>query len=478
MVVIMLTTAVSLLLSGTGIIFADTLLFHGYLERDLSTLSRIIADNSTAALEFNEPRSAGEALASLRERPHIVTACIYRKDRTVLATYIRGGNTARCASPTDAYEVLSAHDTITVSQPIDFQGSRIGTIVLLYDLGEVGDRIRLYGTTVLVVLLLSSFAAFLLSSRLRAVIATPVSQLASAAASVSATKDYSIRAEKKSADELGQLVDAFNDMLSGIQSRDTDLTRALAEREEALNQARGTRDFLRTTLASIVDAVISTDTSGHIIFANPVALALCRLTEAETTGKPVADVFRIVNEAGREPVESPVARVLCEGPFSGTADNSLLIAADGTEIRIDYSAAPILTRQGQTAGVVLICRDVTQRHEAEQERRRLSREVLATEERLRQTAKLESLGVLAGGIAHDFNNLLVGMLGNASLAEEMLPPSNPAVPVIRNVIAASERAAQLTHQMLAYSGKGRFIVERADLSKAVEDILPLISRPI
>ena len=86
--------------------------------------------------------------------------------------------------------------------------------------------------------------------------------------------------------------------------------------------------------------------------------------------------------------------------------------------------------------------------------------------------------MLAGGVAHDFNNLLTGILGNASLAEEVLPAGHPAHSAIREVIEASERAAHLTRQMLAYAGKGRFVVERLDLSAAVREIANLVRSSI
>src|SRR5256885_1116557 len=81
-----------------------------------------------------------------------------------------------------------------------------------------------------------------------------------------------------------------------------------------------------------------------------------------------------------------------------------------------------------------------------------------------QTARLESLGVLAGGVAHDFNNLLTGILGNASLALETVPLENPARHMMRDVVDASERASRLTQQLLAYAGKGRFVIEPLNLS--------------
>ena len=105
-------------------------------------------------------------------------------------------------------------------------------------------------------------------------------------------------------------------------------------------------------------------------------------------------------------------------------------------------------------------------------------EIKRTEERLRHSAKLESLGVLAGGIAHDFNNILTGIMGNASLLQDEMEPGSGAAELVENVIQASERAAQLTRQMLAYSGKGRFIIEPLDLSKQVREITALVEASI
>ncbi|HJT87099.1 MAG TPA: GAF domain-containing protein [Bryobacteraceae bacterium] len=102
----------------------------------------------------------------------------------------------------------------------------------------------------------------------------------------------------------------------------------------------------------------------------------------------------------------------------------------------------------------------------------------ALEESLRNSQKLESVGLLAGGVAHDFNNLLTGILGNASLAMDLVPPRSPAVPLMESVMQASERAADLTRQLLAYSGKGRFVIEPVDLSELVKEIGNLLRTSI
>ncbi len=218
-VIIMGITAAALLLAGFGIVLTDSVLFRGYLRRDLSALASIIADNSTAALAFNDPNSAAETLGALRARPHVVGACIYRPNGTILARYSRKGSSG-CPPADGQAQIRFTSQGVIVSQPILLSGRRIGTLMLLYDLGEISERITLYGSTVFAVLLASSLLAFALASQLRAVIATPISQLVRATTSVSETGDYSTRAEKLSGDELGVLVDRFNEMLAGIQSRD------------------------------------------------------------------------------------------------------------------------------------------------------------------------------------------------------------------------------------------------------------------
>ena len=124
-------------------------------------------------------------------------------------------------------------------------------------------------------------------------------------------------------------------------------------------------ELLRTTLASIGDAVLTTDAGGRITGLNPVAAALTGWTHDEALGRPFGDVFRIVNETTREPVADPVAKVLAEGVVVGLANHTVLIARDGREHAIDDSAAPIRDADGRLIGVVLVFRDIAERRAAE-----------------------------------------------------------------------------------------------------------------
>ena len=134
----------------------------------------------------------------------------------------------------------------------------------------------------------------------------------------------------------------------------------LAEKAERIERQR-----FETTLMSIGDAVVATDAKGRVIFANRVALSLLRWPEREISGKPIEEVFRIVNEATRATVESPVTRVLRDGGIIGLANHTVLIARDGTEVPIDDSAAPVRVSGGSVQGTVLVFRDITERRRAE-----------------------------------------------------------------------------------------------------------------
>lgn len=246
LIVMAVVTATALLVAGVTIFFWDTLLFERRLQNDMTALAQITADDTTAAISFEDPQAAAEALMALKHRQHLLSACIYRADGSLLASFIREGSSARCI-PADAKPQNSPlSGNLTLSRPVILNGKVIGTLTMLYERAEIFERMRLYGTIICIVLIGSSGFSFLISSRLRNLIAQPIEELARASSAVSSTRDYSVRAKKVSADELGMLVDTFNQMLSDIQSRDTELRSTLAELQ-GLNEslARSNADLER-----------------------------------------------------------------------------------------------------------------------------------------------------------------------------------------------------------------------------------------
>ena len=123
--------------------------------------------------------------------------------------------------------------------------------------------------------------------------------------------------------------------------------------------------WFSTALRSIGDAVIATDDRGRVLFLNPVAQSLTGWSDSEALGRPLPEVFSIVNEVTRRPVENPVDKVLATGRVVGLANHTVLIHRDGHDVPIDDSAAPILDDEGQVAGVILVFRDITEKRQAE-----------------------------------------------------------------------------------------------------------------
>src|SRR5512132_571843 len=136
--------------------------------------------------------------------------------------------------------------------------------------------------------------------------------------------------------------------------------------QDATTALHEQREWLRVTLSSIGDAVITTDGKGCVTFLNPVAESLTGWPQESAAGIPLESVFKIVNEATRQTVENPATRALRAGVVVGLATHTLLIAKDGIERPVDDSAAPIRNASGEVSGVVLVFRDITERRRAEE----------------------------------------------------------------------------------------------------------------
>jgi PAS domain S-box-containing protein len=224
------------------------------------------------------------------------------------------------------------------------------------------------------------------------------------------------------------------------------------------------RQWLSAVLTSIGDAVIATDARGRVLVMNPVAESLCGWGAAEATGRPLEEVFRIINEETRQPVESPATCVIAEGVIVGLANHTILLARDGAERPIDDSGAPIRGAGGEVEGVVLVFRDVTERRLAEGR---------ATEEARR---KDEFLAMLA----HELRNPLAALSSAAQLLTH--PGAQDAHGWSREVIERQVRQlTRLVDDLLDVSrisrGKIQLRPQRVDLTDAVRSAIQVV-RPL
>jgi len=236
MAISILTTGGALLLAGAAIIYFNIARFQQEMKRDLMSLAEIVAQNSTGALSFRDTTAQTETLSALKARPSIVGAAVYDKDGRPFVHVEPGGGEAQYPSHPGRDAARFEGGALTVFHPIELRGERIGTVYLRSNLNELTARARDQAITVLAVFLASGIVALVLSSALQRLISGPILDLAGTARAVSERRDYALRAGKRSADELGVLVDAFNDMLDQIQRRDSELQRAKDVLEERVQE--------------------------------------------------------------------------------------------------------------------------------------------------------------------------------------------------------------------------------------------------
>ena len=229
------------------------------------------------------------------------------------------------------------------------------------------------------------------------------------------------------------------------------IVRDISERKQAEQALRESEERYRELFENANDIVYTHDLSAQFTSLNNAGERITGYTREEALHLNALEVVA--------PEYRALAREMVDRKLAGediTQYELEVVAKDGRRVPLEVSTRLIL-RDGKPVGVQGIARDITERRRAEEERKRL-------EAQIQHAQKLEGLGVLAGGIAHDFNNLLVGVLGNAGLALTKLPAQSPARVYVERIETTAQRAAELTNQMLAYSGKGTFVVQPLDLS--------------
>jgi len=216
-----------------GLLQSKTTLFE-----ELIIKAKTLGNQSIAALEFFDPETAQEDLKALKLDKHIELACLYDKNETLFSFYQIEHATisALQACPKKSAMREGIHDHIaSVSYDIMRGVDNVGRLYVESNLELIDDFVIQYLTTTVVLMLVVILLGYLFSLRLQGIISTPIFQLVSTARKLSQEKDYSIRVQKQSEDELGTLVNAFNDMLAQIQARDEDLRQINNELESRIN---------------------------------------------------------------------------------------------------------------------------------------------------------------------------------------------------------------------------------------------------
>jgi signal transduction histidine kinase/ActR/RegA family two-component response regulator len=226
------SSVIALVFAGVGVFTWDVVQYRREITRDLSAQARTIAENSTASITFEDSRSAGETLAVLEIHPNVEYACMFRADGSLFATYFRDGGGACPAAAGDMLDV--GWRDAQIIAPINFNGRRIGSLLIHRDMTDVIERLSVLGAILTALLAFAVLLAALVGHRMQRTIADPLLALAKTARVVSDTKNYSLRGDVRSNDEVGTVVLAFNDMLDRVQERNAELSQANRLKDEFL----------------------------------------------------------------------------------------------------------------------------------------------------------------------------------------------------------------------------------------------------
>jgi signal transduction histidine kinase len=230
--IVMLTCLTTLLLVGSAFVYWQWTGLRNNMKEDLLTKAQITADNCKAALTFEDTEDAEKTLKALKADSTILFGCVYKKSGLVFASYARAeADKTRLAIEAKEQGYRFSEGLLTVFQPIVLDNEAIGIVCLRSDLSPMYAALKRNAGNTVAVLLLATLAAYFISSRLQRIISGPILALAQVAQDVSEKRDYSMRAAKQSNDEVGLLIDAFNEMLEQIQQRDSELVKAKGELE-------------------------------------------------------------------------------------------------------------------------------------------------------------------------------------------------------------------------------------------------------
>ncbi len=403
-----MTSAVALILTCGTIIAFDVINSRKSMMRDVLTIGTMIADNSAAALAFRDNEAAAITLGSLSADNHVTGALIYDAEGNLFSTYQSPGSAPIAVPPVRSAPDAEFHDFPALNGS-PFSGGyldiflgiyaaeeRIGTLYLRHDMKELRDNFIHLAYMVVTVMAAASLVAFILSRRLLGVVIGPIINLEGIVRDVASRKDFTLRATKQGDDEVGRLIDGFNEMLGEIQSRDRKLEAARDELETRVIDRTGelarSLEVLHATLDATADGILALNRDGEVNCFN--------LRYASMWGIPQ----EILDRCDRDEMLQFVATRVEDGEkyLAGARkewrDGECLVIPlkDG---RIFERYVHLRANHGGEVGAVINFRDVTDRVRADNELKEASKQLL-------ETSRRAGMAEVATSVLHNVGNVL------------------------------------------------------------------------
>jgi len=322
------------------------------LERRVDSLANIAASRSTAALMFDDRKTAAEILAAVSATDEVELVCAYTASGEMLVKEASVGVDAECPDVSQGAVPRSARGRLERVVASVEGGERAGFIYLRASLQSAKDAsVRMVAALVIIVVAML-FVGTWVARRLARSITQPLDRLSELALRIAQGAAYEAPNVPAGSQEMTALWQAFSRLLAEVKSKED----KLIEREQNL----------ALTLNSIGDAVIATDAGGSVTRMNPIAEKLTGWAFADASGKPIEEVMPLIDERSRQQMQNPVREVLTGNRVVGLGNHTTLVARDGREHQVADSAAPIRSSSGVLTGVIMVLRDVTEQYRLRQ----------------------------------------------------------------------------------------------------------------
>jgi len=471
----MLASGTALLIASACMVVSELASFHAALKSDVAALTALLADNCVPALTISSSKKeAKETLSKLTAEPHIIAACVYDRNGNEFAHYVRDGHDEKFLPPAarnNSEEFIRGH--LALFRRIVVDNELVGSIYVESDLDELYARLRREIAIVAGIIVASLGVAYALSSRLQKLISGPLLRLADAARTVSKQKNYTVRVRRDGNDELGLLIDGFNEMLEQIQQRDDVLREAqgqlekrvdertrelqaeISERKNAervvqqqltrisllnrITHAISERQDVQSILSIVLRQIeqhLSVGCGAFYLFNSEKRVLSLAAVRAKGTADP-ASLFQA--EVRLSDVEAGKLRECLQGVTVYLPDSALGGLPVGRDLDYDVRsvvAVPLMIEaklfgllltarrnvegfsSGECEFLKMLCEQVALAGYHAQlytELQGAYDELRQTQQTVMQTERLRALGQMASGIAHDINNALSPVMGFAEL---------------------------------------------------------------
>lgn len=446
----MITSTIALVIATVVFIANDLFSARRSLKEGLFTLARVTGINCAAALTFNDARAAEENLHTFTAVPTVKEAMIltakgeifaaypndYTKDDPDRDQFLAKIKQQPFVKPNKAIQILQGNFSfrgrhLHLVEPIIFEGEYLGWIYLQGDMNDFYQRLKWDTLICFFILVLCSSVAYLLSKKLQNRISSPILNLAAAMDRVSRNKDYKLRVKSERRDEIGTLINGFNQMLAQIQKQD----RALRLTQYSIDH--------------MADEAFWTQQSGKILYAN---LAACRKLGYTSDQLNQMNIWELDSESSQEKFER-IWRDLGSNDNHSIetfhkAGNGDVFPVEVTISRVDF--------EGE-AYHCYFARDISERRQMERQ--------------LQQAQKMEAIGTLAAGVAHDLNNVLGGLVSYPELLLMEIPRENQLYDTILTIQKSGQKAADIVQDLLTLARRGVATTTTTNLNKIIADYL-------